>query len=383
MHARVTLIGMENALNQMADTEKSLKDPWELENVHFDPETLLSTIMIKGGQMEPLWTDPTFYYMMNRQWWKKWTPTFQKWCETLEKEYEPLWNKNAWEEIHEDTTDNGTVGTTTVNREVVDEDTTGRKTSQEVIDDDTTGSKTSQETLDRDGTSRDVLTQTEVLDGATTGTKSSTEVTDDDIEAQKITDSVEQLSGKDQVDHDYNKDIDTENKVSAFDSNLYQPHDTSHTDDVLNSENTDTTYGKKTDLDITETTTSEEDKRVTLTETTGGTTDNTTTTNSTQTGTTTDDATTDYTETTRGTDDRTTDFTENTTGTDDKTTTFNGQTDQDSENDRDFDRTSHTWGNIGVTTSQTMLKAELEVRYFNIYEHISDIFLDEMAVRVY
>lgn len=335
MHARVTLIGMENALNQMADTEKSLKDPWELENVHFDPETLLSTIMIKGGQMEPLWTDPTFYYMMNRQWWRKWTPTFQKWCETLEKEYEPLWNKNAWEEIHEDTTDNGTVGTTTVNREVVDEDTTGRKTSQEVIDDDTTGSKTSQETLDRDGTSRDVLTQTDVLDGT------------------------EQLSGKDQVDHDYNKDVDVENKVSAFDSSLYQPHDTSHTDDVLNSENTDTTYGRKTKID------------------------NTTTTNSTQTGTTTDDATTDYTETTRGTDDRTTDFTESTTGTDDKTTTFNGQTDQDSENDRDFDRTSHTWGNIGVTTSQTMLKAELEVRYFNIYEHISDIFLDEMAVRVY
>lgn len=383
MHARVTLIGMENALNQMADTEKSLKDPWTLEDVQFDPETLLSTIMIKGGQMEPLWTDPNFYYSMNRQWWRKWKPTFQKWCEVLEEEYHPLWNKEYWETEHKDTVDEGSNSGTSSNREVTDIDTTGSKTSQEVIDDDTTGNKTSQEVLDRDGTSRDVLTQTEVLDGATTGTKSSTEVTDDDIEGQKVTDSVEQLSGKDQVDHSYSKSGSAETTTSAYDSATYEPEQLVNTTDKLTTEDTDTTYGRKTDLDVTETTTSEEDKRVTLTETTGGTTDNTTTTNSTQTGTTTDDATTDYTETTAGTDDRTTDYTESTRGTDDRTVTSNGTTSGETSNDRDEDRDYYGRGNIGVMSSQDLLKQELEVRYWNIYEHISDIFLDEMAVRVY
>lgn len=383
MHARVTLIGMENALNQMADTEKSLKDPWELENVHFDPETLLSTIMIKGGQMEPLWTDPTFYYLMNRQWWRKWTPTFQKWCETLEKEYEPLWNKNAWEEIHEDTTDNGTVGTTTVNREVVDEDTTGSRTSQEVIDDDTTATRTNTEVTDKDISLTSTVETDEEQDNTQTVSKNYTDKTHAEGTSSDVLDGTEQLSGKDMIDHDYNKDVDTENKVSAFDSATYQPESTSHTDDVLSAENTDTTYGRKTKTDNTDEQEYENDSTTTHTESISNVEDNNKHVETETRVTSAEDDTVTNNGRETGTDDRTTDFTENTTGTDDKTTTFNGQIDQDSENDRDFDRTSHTWGNIGVTTSQQMLEAELKVRYFNIYEHISDIFLDEMAVRVY
>lgn len=45
--------------------------------------------------------------------------------------------------------------------------------------------------------------------------------------------------------------------------------------------------------------------------------------------------------------------------------------------------TSHIHGNIGVTTSQRMLQAELDVRRFNIYEQITDLFVEHFCLLVY
>lgn len=44
---------------------------------------------------------------------------------------------------------------------------------------------------------------------------------------------------------------------------------------------------------------------------------------------------------------------------------------------------AHLYGNIGVTTSQQMLKDELDVATWSLYEHISDIFIDEFCILVY
>lgn len=44
---------------------------------------------------------------------------------------------------------------------------------------------------------------------------------------------------------------------------------------------------------------------------------------------------------------------------------------------------AHLYGNIGVTTSQQMLKDELEISAWNIYEHISDLFKTELTILVY
>ena len=41
------------------------------------------------------------------------------------------------------------------------------------------------------------------------------------------------------------------------------------------------------------------------------------------------------------------------------------------------------YGNIGVTTSQQMLQSELDLATWNLYEHISDIFIDEFCILVY
>lgn len=360
MNARITLIGMENALNQTEDVARSLKDPWEIEGTDFDSTTLLSTIMIKGGQMEPLFSDPRFFYTMNQQWWNKWLPTFSRWWDVLEnREYNPIWNKDYYEETHEDTTDTGTLDTATSGKEIVDTDTTGTRNSTETMDDDTTYSKS--------GDTKDILKKGTTL--KKTGTD--TEVTGDKTTYSKSGGSTEQLSGKDKTTHNSDRDITVENKVSAYDSSTYQPHDQSHTDDTLNSENTETTYGKKTEVTYHESGNGTDNKTVTMTHDTT----DTGTEDSTTTGT--------YSESGSGTDDKTTEFEENTSGTVDTTVNRTGTVDTDTTNDRDFDHTSHQWGNIGVTTSQQMVEAELQLRYWNIYEHISDIFLDEMAVRVF
>ena len=40
-------------------------------------------------------------------------------------------------------------------------------------------------------------------------------------------------------------------------------------------------------------------------------------------------------------------------------------------------------GNIGVTTSQQMLEAELKIAEWNLYEHITDLFLQEFVIPIY
>lgn len=40
-------------------------------------------------------------------------------------------------------------------------------------------------------------------------------------------------------------------------------------------------------------------------------------------------------------------------------------------------------GNIGVTTSQQMLESELELDYWNLYDHIAEIFVTELTIPVY
>ena len=46
-------------------------------------------------------------------------------------------------------------------------------------------------------------------------------------------------------------------------------------------------------------------------------------------------------------------------------------------------RNARTHGNIGVTTSQQMLQSELDVASWNLYEHISDLFLKDYVIPIY
>lgn len=45
--------------------------------------------------------------------------------------------------------------------------------------------------------------------------------------------------------------------------------------------------------------------------------------------------------------------------------------------------TARLYGNIGVTTSQQMLESELDIAKWNLYEHITDLFIEEFTIPVY
>ena len=61
------------------------------------------------------------------------------------------------------------------------------------------------------------------------------------------------------------------------------------------------------------------------------------------------------------------------------TTTLNNTGASDNTNVR----VGRAHGNIGVTTSQQMLESELDIARWNIYEHITDIFLSEFIIPIY
>lgn len=63
-----------------------------------------------------------------------------------------------------------------------------------------------------------------------------------------------------------------------------------------------------------------------------------------------------------------------------------GSTGSSSEEWSEADQNSHTEyrrGNQGITQSQQMLLAELDVRTWNIYQHIADIFANEFCITLY
>ena len=55
----------------------------------------------------------------------------------------------------------------------------------------------------------------------------------------------------------------------------------------------------------------------------------------------------------------------------------------DSVNTTSANRSGRAHGNIGVTTSQQMLEAELEVSRFNLYDEIASLFLSEFCIYTY
>lgn len=68
---------------------------------------------------------------------------------------------------------------------------------------------------------------------------------------------------------------------------------------------------------------------------------------------------------------------QNGTGKADSNTTANGNSNEVITHD------AHLFGNIGVTTSVQMLTEDLKIAEWNLYEHISDIFIDEFCILVY
>lgn len=200
----------------------------------------------------------------------------------------------------------------------------------EVIDDeyeplwDRNGTETIEDHIDEKGTLDTSTSSKEVMDDDTTKKATTKEITDDDTTFSE--------NGSSDGNGTTTQNSTTTNTVSGYDSSSYSPHD-------------------KSVVDASGTTTQHES----------------------------------YNKSGSGTDDKTVDTTYNETGTDDRTITNTGTIDTDTTGSKDFTRQRKETGNWGIsTTSQKLLESELRVRYIgNLYEHMSDIFCDEMLIRVY
>ena len=111
--SKITLIGMENYLNPDHSVFEQLTLPEGI-----DKDTMIGTILLRCQEFELLYSDPDFMIAAVNIWGKKNYWTFDKWVKLLAKEYDPLYNKDYYEEItdiHQGASSASSSGNTTQN----------------------------------------------------------------------------------------------------------------------------------------------------------------------------------------------------------------------------------------------------------------------------
>lgn len=91
--AKITLIGLEQLLNPERSVFDNLTLPEDI-----DKETLVDTILLRCNEFELLYPDPDFMTAAVNVWGRKNYWTFNKWVELINKQYDPLYNKDYFEE---------------------------------------------------------------------------------------------------------------------------------------------------------------------------------------------------------------------------------------------------------------------------------------------
>lgn len=113
--SKMTLIGMNIFMSNMNDDLfKNLSLPEGL-----DKSTLTNNILLRGGEFEVAYSDPTAMQSIIGIWSNKMQPTFTRWVKALAIDYAPLENYDRIEHWTDETTgegtseSNGSVDTTT------------------------------------------------------------------------------------------------------------------------------------------------------------------------------------------------------------------------------------------------------------------------------
>ena len=90
---KITLIGLENYLNPEHSVFENMMLPDGI-----DKEILVGAIMLRCQEFELLYSDPDFMTDAVNVWSRKNFWTFEKWAKLLNMKYEPLYNKDYYEE---------------------------------------------------------------------------------------------------------------------------------------------------------------------------------------------------------------------------------------------------------------------------------------------
>ena len=81
-----------------------------------DKDTVITTILLEAGELEPLYKDPEFMRMAIANWSQKWYQTFERWHLALTEKYNPLHNYDRYEEWTDKTDSSVTSDATTSTR---------------------------------------------------------------------------------------------------------------------------------------------------------------------------------------------------------------------------------------------------------------------------
>lgn len=128
----IDLVGLERAL---AYNNQSVFDQIILPS-GIDKETLKDAIILRAGTFELLYSDPVMLTVGIRIWSKKMYPTFEKWIQALNKDYNPIENYNRVEDTTLDHSGSGT------NKNKVSGNGKNDSTSKAKIDETNTGKVT-------------------------------------------------------------------------------------------------------------------------------------------------------------------------------------------------------------------------------------------------
>lgn len=325
-------------------------------------DVLVDNILLRGGEFEVVYSDPNFMQYAIGSWSRKWYRTMEKWIAALSIEYAPLENYDRfehWQDLTDrDTASAGGSGSENVRTHADTDTTTNANTDTRIHDN-----------VDQrlnDNTDKTIHADTDTRTHADTDTQTNNN-TD-----QRTHDYVDSTDIDSNIHDDIDEDDTRETQVSAFDSSNYQPSQKEtlkHGGDNTRTENTSNIAshaGTITD-EHTGTITNAHTGTITDAHTGNITDEHTGTITDAHAGTITDEHTGTITDAHTGT--ITDGF--------DETHSDNG-----SEN-TDFVHDGRIHGNIGVTTSQQMLQSELDIAEWNIYEHITDLFLTEFVIPIY
>lgn len=91
--AKITLIGLENYLNPDHSVFENMSLPDGI-----DKDILIGTILLRCQEFELLYSDPDFMIAAVNIWSRKNYWTFDKWVKLINESYDPLFNKDYFEE---------------------------------------------------------------------------------------------------------------------------------------------------------------------------------------------------------------------------------------------------------------------------------------------
>ena len=357
----MSLLGTERYLNNQ---NQSLSDCFAFtpEVEGWDPDVFLSTIIRNYATLPALYEDPDWMYSETDMWFKQHGNDFKRLWLAMRQAYNPIENYDRMEDWSNNDQEHNTDGTTRTTSTVTDgEDSRSvATTDSEALARDVSTSGTAIEVTDENGTLHKTGTDATVTDIDTTMCKTGTdtEVVDDEASS---TIRAPGAGGTNQSE--------TANYISAYDGGSTQ-HDRSVTT-ASKSEDATSMDNKTTTMTHNTTDTGTDDRSETITHNTTDTNAVDKTVNTTTSGTEAEDATTNRTGsvTESGTQDVTVTTTDEVSGTGNKT---NSGT-----------RTGHAHGNIGVTTSQQMLRSEIELRVTNAYGIMAKVFADDMCLGIW